>query len=209
MGKLIIFSFLFTLLCNVSFAKTIHVSLGGETLQQAINMALSGDKILISGGTYETKKPIEIKGKSNLTIEGQQEVWLLCDDVNVDVINITNSKNIRLIRLKARHKKPLKKYQCHGSVVNITNSSKIHIEGCELNGSGAIGVYASNCKNIVITKNYIHKNSFTALYLYQSTNIKITYNRIMNNKSFISLMDIKYLEMYGNTIQNNTGYWDK
>ncbi len=209
MGKLIVTSVLFTLLCNVSFAETIHVLPGGDTLQKAINMAMSGDKIMISGGTYETQKSVEITRKSNLTIEGQGDVWLLCDDVNVDVINIINSKNIRLMNLKARHKKPLKEYQCHGSVVNITSSSNIHIEGCELNGCGAIGVYASNCKNLIITKNYIHKNSFTALYLFESNNVKITYNRIMNNKSFISLSNIKYLEMYGNTIQNNTGYWDK
>ncbi len=209
MGKLIAISILLTLLSNVSFAKTIHVSLGGETLQEAIGMAMPGDKILIAGGTYKTKKPIEITRKSNLTIEGQEDVWLLCDDVNVDVINITFSKNVKLVSLKARHKKPLKEYQCHGSVVNIANSSNIHIEGCELNGCGAIGVYASNSSKIIITKNYIHKNSFTALYLTHSTNVKITHNRIMNNKSFIALIDIKYLEMYGNTIQNNTGYWDK
>ncbi|GMT49038.1 MAG: hypothetical protein IEMM0008_0577 [bacterium] len=209
MGKLIFISVLFTLLCNVSFGKTIHVLPGGDTLQQTIEKAVSGDKILISEGTYETKKPIEITRKSNLTIEGQGNVWLLCDDVNVDVINISFSKNIKLVNLKARHKKPLKEYQCHGSVVKIALSSNIHIEDCELNGCGAIGIYTINSKKIVITKNYIHKNSFTALYLSNSTDVKITYNKIMNNKSFISLSNIKYLEMYGNTIQNNRGYWEK
>ena len=210
----ILLSLMLLFITTFSFAKTIEIG-PSDSLQEAINNAKSGDTILLKPGTYESKTAFNIEGKENLTITGDAEnsegdVWIIVDDVNESVINISKkSKSIFIRDIKARHKKPLKEYACNGAVIRINDSTGVKIMGCELNGCGAMGVEMADAKKIFISGCYIHKNSWTAFYIYNSSNIKITYNKIENNKSFIDLNKVSQFEMWGNQIKNNEGYYSE
>jgi parallel beta-helix repeat protein len=75
-----------------------------------------------------------------------------------------------------------------------------------MNGSGAIGVSASDCRDLAISGCIIQFNSFTAIYLYQVDGIAITHNRIFDNAATIEAYDSTDMQLVGNAISNNAPY---
>lgn len=192
---------------NISYSKTITVEPLEGALQSAVDNASDGDILSLQSGEYLSKKAITISSKKNLTLMAEGDVWIICDDVNEPVIRIKESSaNITLKNIKAKHKEPLKEYSCHGAVVSIDSSKNIKIINCELNGCGAMGVEMYKSSSVEIDQCYVHQNSWVAFYISQSTDVKITNNKIENNKSLIQLSRVNFLEMWGNEIKNNKGY---
>ena len=192
-------------LIPMSLAAENHiVSLfGGLSIQGAVDAAQPGDTVIIEEGIYEIEESIRFSDKSGITFQGQGEVWILCSDLYTDVFSIVNCEDLNFYTIKARHKEFVPEYTCNGSVFSIANSSRIEILDCEFSGSGAIGVYLEYSDNINVSYSYIHHNSFSAFYLSSSTDVVISYNRIVDNAMFMTSYDTGSVEMYGNIIAGN------
>jgi hypothetical protein len=200
---------LMVFLSGLSWGKEITVKPGSpKDLIAAFNGAQDGDTIIMRAGKYFLKDSLEINGKDNLTIIGTGKVDILLDDVYQDVISIVDCGKIFITNIHAQHVQPLDEYVCHGSVIRIENTKETHIYGCELNGCGAVGVNAYNAGTVDIEHCYIHHNSFNAFYLSKVTSVIILHNIIKDNKSFAQFYQCKDIMMYGNTTENNTGYWE-
>ncbi|NJK27542.1 MAG: hypothetical protein HC925_01810 [Coleofasciculaceae cyanobacterium SM2_3_26] len=174
-------------------------------LQRAIDLSQDGDTIQLAEGTYHLSDALEIIGKRNLTLEGVGEVWILVENLYDDVMRIADSTRITLRNLHARHEKPSEEYVCEGAVVAIERSSAVWIDGCELNGSGAVGVLVRSSNDLIVTDSYIHDNTLTAFMLDGADSVAIHRNTIVNNGTTFYSLDTKLLRASENVISNNQG----
>ena len=185
----------------------IEVYPDGEiTIQDAIEQAGPDANIVIYEGIYESDQTILIEGKQGLTITAEGEVWLICDDVYKNVITVSNSSDINLISLKARHDQWIPEYDCHGAVLYLEESNGIGVYDCELNGCGAMGLSAYRSRDIELDSCYLHRNSYAALYLYSVDEIYIYNCNITDNATFLSAYEVGSIDMEGNMISDNGGY---
>ncbi|MFK5971411.1 MAG: right-handed parallel beta-helix repeat-containing protein [Candidatus Marithrix sp.] len=174
-------------------------------LQSAINLATKDKVIELEEITCHYKDSLQIQNKTNLTITGQGDVWIIVDNIYTDVITIQDSQRIFLKNIKARHKKPLPTFNCEGAVINIINSNYIWLNHCELNGSGAVGVQVEKSTNIIVNQCYIHHNTLAAFWLDNSDSIAIHDNTITENGSTIYGLTAGDIRMNSNIISNNQG----
>lgn len=165
--------------------------------------------VKIPAKRYVLGKTLVIANRQNLTIRAEPGTEILLEDVNSAVLEIENSSNIRFEGALLRHVKPLKEYQCHGEVVVIRNSSGITIENCDLNGCGAIGVSIADAKDVSISNCWIHENTFNAVYASKCDGLKVYDCVIERNGNFLQAHDLNGVEMSGNIIRDNGGYWRK
>jgi parallel beta-helix repeat protein len=205
MNKLIIITALWLLYIPAGLTAETYIvyPYSQETIQDVIDKTGSFDDIIIKEGIYTISESLSISGKSGLTVMAEGEVWILSIDIYMNVIDITDSEEIMISNIKARHKEPLEEYECQGSVLYIENSRDISIFGCELNGSGAVGINLYSSDNIFISGCYIHQNSWTALNISDCGNITIYENTIVDNGTFLSAYGVESIEIYGNVIAYN------
>ncbi|WP_036936537.1 right-handed parallel beta-helix repeat-containing protein [Pseudobacteroides cellulosolvens] len=168
----------------------------GDDINTLISKAANGSEIILAHGRYLISKPVEIANKSNITIVGENEVWVESKKTDHQIFFVRNSANIFIKGIKAQHivdktkqadSKPLLDNR-KGSVVDIESCSKVVFEGCELVGCGVYGIYASNTPQVHILNSYLHHNSISALGFYSKScpmKVYITASKITNNKSFI------------------------
>lgn len=164
-----------------------------EEIQRAIDNAESGEKIVISPGTYIVNDSILIEGKEDITIEGDEYVRILGERVDMQIFIIKNCENIVIKNISACHKlreedKNRKFEARYGSVVDIEDCKKISIENCELEGCGVYGIYSLNNTELSLTACYLHHNSYKALGLYNKngiTNVYIKDCTILENADFM------------------------
>ena len=168
-----------------------------------VDFAQPGDTIILEEGIYELDSALTISDTEGVVIQGEGEVWILCGDVYDNVITVEFAHDIHIYGLKARHKEWVPEYTCNGSVLYVANSQSVEVLDCEFNGCGAIGIYLENVQGASISYCYLHHNSFSALFFNKSSDVVLTFNRIMDNASFISAYDTGYIEMFGNVIVNN------
>lgn len=160
------------------------------TPHEAVKNCRDGDTILIMEGTYTFEKGLELFEKNNITILGREKVELVCTNMDDNVMWILTCNNIRIRNIKARHTNPTKEERCYGNVFALDSSTKVIIDDCEINGCGAIGVYASGCKDVLLRRNHIHNNSLWAVQ--------------HNGVGFLGEVDhIEDLRFLDNKIENN------
>jgi parallel beta-helix repeat protein len=205
MNKLIIITALWLLCIPAGLTAETYIvyPYSQETIQDVIDKTGSFDDIIIKEGIYTISESLSISGKSGLTVMAEGEVWILSTDIYMNVIDITDSEEIMISNIKARHKEPLEEYECQGSVLYIENSRDISIFGCELNGSGAVGINLYGSDNIFISGCYIHQNSWTAINISECRHISIYENTIVDNAAFLSAYGVENIEIYGNVIAYN------
>ena len=87
--------------------------------------------------------------------------------------------------------------------MSITGSRYIGIYGCELAGSGAIGVSAENSQGVNIDNCYIHDNNYAAFFFQDAGDITISRSTVVHNASTISGFNIGTLDMVSNVIAGN------
>jgi hypothetical protein len=118
---------------TVTTARTIQVPGEYRTLQQAINAARSGDKIVLTS-TRTLRENIELRNDRRLTI--------------------TTSSRTRQVTINgSRRDEP---------VITLTNCSSITFENIIIQ-SGSVGVFSQNSKDIVFTDCTIEKNRTAGL----------------------------------------------
>lgn len=171
------------------------------TIQLAVEAAESGDIIQIKAGTYFSLQPVVIAYKDRLTLLGQGSVHIMTPNLfrgndYLPVIAILHSTNIAVDNIHAMHERqPVWGSGCGGAVITVEHSANVNIEGCELNGSGAIGIQAAGATNLVIKNNYIHHNSFSAFDLRDCAVISIKQNRIEHNNQLMQKANVERLEV--------------
>ena len=178
------------------------------SLQELIDKTPDGGTVSVPKAKFVLKQGLLVANRKNIRIECAPGSQILVDDISADVIEIVDSKGISISGAFLRHLNPLKKYECHGDVVKLRNASEVTIENSELDGCGAIGLSAWGSSNITVQNCLIAHNSFNALYIDGCATVRIKDNVIENNANLIQSYRSDDIEMSGNVIRNNGGYWD-
>ena len=187
-----------------------------RTLQDAVKAAKTGDIIVLEEGLYMSPGMISIKGKEKLTIMGKGKVELICSDPDAHVVELEDCKNIILRNIKSRHDPVQKNVICGGNVFSIKTSQDISVEGCELNGCGAVGIRSYQSKGIVVKDSFIHHNSNVGIWLISSENVEITQTKIANNltgvhavwSNGVSIRQCEFLQNSSDLERHDTENWD-
>lgn len=184
-------------------AATIRVSPNGPlTPQQAVAKAKDGDTIVLAAGIYRSTGPLAISGRESLTLTGETGAWLICDDVYENVIEIVDCADITIEGIGARDAQPLEEYGCEGAVISCQGTIGLTIAGCELSGSGAIGVALDDCDEIEIVDCSIHDNSYAAFTFSQVTGIWVSGCVIEGNAALMYCYSVDDLSMEGNAVSD-------
>ena len=178
----------------------------GRRLIERIAAARDGSVLRIPAGRYLTAGPIAIHRKRDLTLIFE-DTYIYCRDTNANVLEISESKDIRIVGGHFRHDKSKPQYECHGSVAAVASSQNVAIYSAELNGCGAVGLYATGCLSLTVFNCHIHLNSFNAFYLMNCDGVKLVRNQVANNASMMQAVNVTGLEMMDNVIYGNRGYW--
>lgn len=176
-------------------------------LQTLIDNTPDGGTVVIPAGKHVIDTPLNIEGRSGLTLKGEGNCKIYLTDLWKNVLIVTNSTSIKLEGLYLSHLKPLKEYQCNGGVVLLSNSQKLVVDNCELEGSGTIGIKGYQIKDLKVTHCYIHDNTFNAFYFHDAREVLIHECRIEDNANMIQSYKLDGFEMSDNLIKNNGGYW--
>lgn len=178
-----------------------------ESLQEVLDSLPESAVMYIEQGIYVFDEGLVIDNLTEFSLIGDGEVWLLCSDTNSDVISVTNGGRITLENLKMRHVTPLEEYECHGAVVKADSTENVQLLDCELNGCGAVGLYAQDCSSVRVEFCYIHDNSWAGLYLAKVDQFHMSYSTITDNNCFLTGWQIGMMDLHDNTIANNTPDW--
>jgi hypothetical protein len=118
------------------------------------------------GNRMEAEQGIDNTGilhhYTDLTITGKMQTDIIVDNTLDDVWHMENCKFITLNNLNFYHVVPTDSY-CEGEVLIMNNCTQVHLNNCQFNGSGMIGIRAENISNLIIDNSKIFNNSMSAL----------------------------------------------
>lgn len=132
-----------------------------SSIADAVDSSASGSTLIIYPGKYTIDDQLWVT-KDSFTLKGKGNVEILCTNMESNVIWIGGT-NITIKNIKAKHIKPGFYAECTGNVIYIDMGENIHIENCDLNGCGRIGINIQGGSHIVIRKNLIHDNTECAV----------------------------------------------
>jgi len=179
MKSILFFLLLFSssLLC----AETITVAKDGSgrytTIGEAVNVAKSGDKIVVKKADYF--ESIRIDGKDNLIIEGDG-AWLKVEDGYSEIVSISSSHQISITGLNGIH---LAEGGCYNNVFGIKSSGMITLDHCIMNGSGIYGVDASDSDKLQFSNNTVTHCSYAGISLSNCRWTQIENNIFFENQA--------------------------
>jgi len=174
-----------------------------KNIPDALYALKDGDTLIIQTGEYRSDQAIiNMKNKKNIKIIGQGRVDFIEESRYPYVIYLENCEGVTLKNLHARHA-----YSPHGSceagVLFIRNCKNMHIEQCELNGSGIVGIELIDSENVKIISNFIHNNSSTGLSISNSKKVVVQRNRITKNYRAVFLENCTDIQFINNEIKGN------
>lgn len=188
------------LILPYAHSREIFVEMG-QSIQDAINASMSGDKIVILSGVYKgfsVDKTLYIEGRDTI-IEG--EIKILANNVSVE--NLVIKDALYGIEIKSSGNAIR---NC--SIVNCSNG--LHIEG---NENEIVGNKIFKNKYYAIWVDYSHNNKIISnqiyanghgMYAQHATNCYIAQNIIENNEaSGIRLQTCANVTVKNNEIRNN------
>jgi hypothetical protein len=175
-------------------------------IRRLLTDAEDGDEIYIPLGTYIYSGALEIYC-DNLTIICEPGTQILVSNENANVISIHGVNNFHIENARLSHLEPREDYNCHGNVIDIMYVDGVTILNCDINGCGAVGVYARQSENLLIQNCWIHENTFNAIYLQTCSDVYLLSNLIENNANFFQVYDTSGFQASDNLIRNNGGYW--
>lgn len=158
-----------------------------DEIQDAIDAASAGDRIVVYEGTYYENLIINTK----LDIFGEdRDITIINGGGSGDVVTISNQVNISHFTIKNSGSN-------HGNAVVKVNSGNSIITD-NIISYGEIGIFVSNSDNNLIYDNIIENNDDDGIQLNQSDNNDITYNTVTDNANGMFLYSSS-----DNTIDNN------
>lgn len=137
---------------------TVSSKMSPFEIQEVIEKAAPGQTIIFSPGTYRLRQSLIVRNKNGLTLRAKGAVTLICNSRYDNVISIHNSKFVELIGLHLTHLNPGDGSTCVGHVVFVSSSLRTTIRNCDLDGCGAIGIYAYT-NDVRVSHTHIHSCS--------------------------------------------------
>lgn len=191
MKKLLVITILLPFLLSArGVAKTIVVATGGRipSLKKALEMAATGDTILVKKGTYVSyntivKKEVTILGEGHPVLDAQlkeEVITILANNVKFDGFTIKNSKTGAM-----RDYAGIRVHRAAN--VTISNNRLIN---------NFFGIYLSDSKHITVMGNHAEGNndqlnSGNGIHLWQCQNIRVYDNKISGHRDGIYFEFVK------------------
>lgn len=150
-----------------------------DDLNKIIEEAEDGATIRLQKKTYQISQRINLINKQELSIDGRG-AQIILNDPDSDVMLIENCEAIVLKNFMAKHVDPQGPVGCTGSVIQISNSSDVFLEKCELNGSGIVGISAYESGDLKVKDCHFHHNSDYAI-IYMGPSISLAGNLFEHN----------------------------
>jgi len=119
------------------------------------------------------KHELIVAGVYNLEIIGQGSapIKIITSDVESEVVNFENCKNIKISNINAGHG-PKKGIECEGGVFYFKNCQNITIENSIMYGSGSCGITTRDVKGLKCINSIIRGCTHEAVSLYNTTEIE-------------------------------------
>lgn len=187
------------------FAKTLHANSGNAAqLPELLAGLNSGDTLILRRGEYKFRSGLMLSNVSDVVIQGEGRVEIVVQNLDDAVLSVRNCERVQIKNLRMKHEKPSAEYICEGPVLDLEYSNKVFIAENWLNGCGAYGVMAERCKEVVIYKNRIFHNTFSALRFEEVTGI-VHKNRLYDNMAEILTYGDCDLTFTDNEVHDNGG----
>jgi len=147
------------------FSKEYHID-NLVALEKAIKALKDYDKLYIYPSDdvfYTLNKPIKIRNKNNILIQGYAPYPPIIDGKKV--INSVNGYN---------HKPTT-----HAGLFDINGSTNITIRNIIIKNSNFAGFFVKNSSGIIIEKSFTNNTYSSGIGVWNSNNIKITHNKVV------------------------------
>ena len=157
---------------------SVRVGMTQSQIQSRIDDAPEHSRVMFQTGTYRIHS-LQIRHKRNLKILADGAVSLVCDSSTANVIEVIDSEDIRIEGFRLTHREPSDLEVCVGNVIFVSGGDQTTIRNCDINGCGAIGIYAFTGR-LTAVGNHIHENSIRPI-VFTGKRLKLIGNRIDNN----------------------------
>jgi len=190
----------------------------GESIQAAVDSAVSGDVIIVKPGTYTENIKVTVH---NLVIRSESEnpanTIIIAKDPAVDVFNIESNKvtvsGFKIMESKNNHS-GIYMYECKNCTIEnnrlLNNTIGVYVKNSEYNlildnliGKGEKGVYVEQSNYNTISENRASKNRY-GFYIPNSEGNLISNNTLSENKDYGILLSTGVSNtLSGNEASNN------
>jgi hypothetical protein len=145
-----------------------------------------------------------ITGLSNLTLRAQRGATLLASPRYAFVLVFVDCRNLVLEGLTLGH---TEQGECVGGVLRLDACGRVRIQGCDLFGSGVVGLDAADSTGITIRASTIRDCSGGALWATRVRDLRLENTLIAGNGSYplISLDSAWTVVLQSCRIERNTG----
>ncbi|MEM1219268.1 MAG: right-handed parallel beta-helix repeat-containing protein, partial [Bacteroidota bacterium] len=133
----------------------------------------SKNEVQLQNLIYLLDRTIDIYNRRGFTLNGGGAT-LLMEYESEDVVLVHGSTDVTLTNFQATHIEPDGPLGCTGNVIQVYNCSNVVVSGCQLNGSGIIGVVAYETKYLHVKDSYIYNNSEYGVLLDQNSTVRLT-----------------------------------
>jgi hypothetical protein len=186
--------------------------------------ALRSDRtVLLSPGEYlvsevaQTSNPVvsweqeydgpqlAITGVSRLTIRAPQGgAKLLAAPRYAYTITFRDCRDIRLEGLALGHTEA---GECDGGVLRFEGCTGVQIQGCDMFGSGVIGMDLEDCRGVSVRDSTIRDCTYGALYAMEVQDLRMRNVRFAGNEAWplVSLDGVRTAVLDSCTIEGNSG----
>ncbi|MCA6409529.1 MAG: right-handed parallel beta-helix repeat-containing protein, partial [Cytophagales bacterium] len=179
-----------------------------KSLQTQLITATDGDTIHLPEGNFMFSKSLTMDGKKNIVIRGKGIDKTILSWKNqtegAEGIHISNGVNIVLEDFSVEDAKGdnLKVNDTRGITLRKIRSAW---PGGPKTENGAYALYPVLCTNVLIEDCIAMGSSDAGIYVGQSDSVIIRYNKAYWNVAGIEAENSKWVQIYGNEANHNTG----
>jgi hypothetical protein len=145
-----------------------------------------------------------IAGVNNLTLRAEQGATLLAVPSYGFTLVLVDCVNLSLEGLTLGHTEP---GTCAGGVLSLEGCDRVRLEGCDLFGSGVVGLDLRDSTDVTVRRSTIRDCTAGALWAVGVENLRLEQVRIWKNESWplISIDSSKSVVLESCRIEGNMG----
>lgn len=159
--------------------KTVCPGMSRSKIQTLVESVAPGTTIRFRAGTYRSSDAIYLRNLKDVTLKADGAVTVLCDSSTSNVIELVNCQNVVLSGFRLTHTQPPQHEVCVGNVIAVFDCGEVTIRKCDINGCGAIGIYAFTSQ-VSAVRNHIHDNSVRPI-VFVGKQLRLIQNQIDDN----------------------------